>query len=240
MGRLLVSAFKVHTRALWSDIAGVAAVEFGLLAPLLLLMTFGTIELSRALIIHKRFQRAASMVGDLVTREKQLWPEEENDDPSAPDQSDPANYPHYGSESRQNLSGIMTAATHAMQPYSATTLVINVYQVWANPSDLSKSKVEWSYGYNWQTGAETRPDCGNTPSFPIDTSVFAANNRAVYVRAQYSYRPLLTNLLPGIIHPMSWTDTMVLAPRLVPSLMYLPGLNNGVDWASMDKSACSN
>jgi Flp pilus assembly pilin Flp len=237
MQHRLVSSLRNRVRALWRDISGVAAVEFGLLAPLLLLMTFGTIELTRALIIHKRFQRATSMVGDLVTRENQLWPE----NTTSPDPKNvPANYPAFRDIARGNLNGIMTAAVHAMEPYSVTPLVINVYQVWANPKDLTQSKVEWSYGYNWQTGAETHPECGNAPSFNVDKTVFASGVRAVFVRAQYSYTPILSNLLPAIVHAMTWSDTMVMAPRNVPSVMYLPGLNNGTDWTTMDKSACAS
>ena len=46
--------------------AGVAAVEFAYLLPLLIMMTYGVIEASRAVMMHKRFQRSVAMVGDLV------------------------------------------------------------------------------------------------------------------------------------------------------------------------------
>lgn len=64
----LISQF----RSLLRESSGVAAVEFAFLAPLLMLMTFGTFEITRALIVHKRFQKATAMIGDLVAREQQL------------------------------------------------------------------------------------------------------------------------------------------------------------------------
>jgi Flp pilus assembly protein TadG len=211
-----------------SDIAGVAAVEFGLLAPLLLLMTFGTIELSRALIIHKRFQRSASMVADLVTREKQLWPETMTDTAAS---TKP--YPALSA-----LQGMMSAAEHAMRPYSVTPLSVQIYQVWVDPSNSPNAKVEWSYGKNWTTNAVTSPSCGQTPPFAISKTLLPNGGRAVFATASYAYRPLLTNLLPDIIRPMTWHYTIAMIPRDVPSVMYIPGLNNGVDWKSMSTSAC--
>ena len=52
------------------DRKGVAAVEFAYIAPLLILALFGTIEVSRAVLMHKKFQRVSAMVGDLVSREQ--------------------------------------------------------------------------------------------------------------------------------------------------------------------------
>lgn len=229
---------------LWTNTKGVAAVEFALLAPLLLLMTFGTIELSRALIIHKRFQRAASMVGDLVTREVQLWPTAENDDPNAPDPKVPANYAHYQNESVQTLNGMMTAAAHAMRPYTTSPLSITVYQVWANPTNAIQTKLEWRYSYNWANG--TFPtSCGNATAITktIDQNVLPGGGRAVFVEASYTYTPLFANLLPQFVHQMTWTDTMVMAPRDVPSVLFRPGLNNGADWndnANVKTIVCPN
>ena len=52
------------------------------------------------------------------------------------------------------------------------------------------------------------------------------------------YTPLLTNLLPNIISQMTWTDTMVMTPRDVPSVMFLPALNNSNTWDQPSLAAC--
>ncbi len=66
-GRL--SAFAVRF-ARHSD--GAAAVEFGFLAPLLLLMLLGTIEIGRAVNTDRHFTAAVGTAGDLVAREEFL------------------------------------------------------------------------------------------------------------------------------------------------------------------------
>jgi hypothetical protein len=119
-----------------------------------------------------------------------------------------------------------------MQPYSISSLQIRVYQVWASSTDPTQTKIEWSYQY--PTSATV--GCANTKT--IDPGVLTANGRAVFVEAQYAYTPLFSNLLPGIIKPMTWSDTMIMTPRDVPSVMYLPGLNNNNTWANPSVAAC--
>jgi Flp pilus assembly protein TadG len=218
--RKLRASLAAQFRIFRTDVKGAAAIEFAFLVPVLLFMTFGTVEMSRALIVNKRFQKATSMVGDLVTREKQLWPESENS----------ANVTT--SDAKATLAGIMKSVSHSMQPYSTTPLTIRVYQVWANLTDPTKTKIEWSYQY--PTAATT--GCGTAKS--VDNGVLVGNGRAVFVEAQYKYTPLLGKLLPAMFQNMNWTDTMVMTPRDVPSVMYLPGLNNSNTWDSPSVAAC--
>lgn len=50
------------------SVEGVAAIEFAFIAPVMLVMFFGTLEAARAYSVHRRFMNAANMVGDLVAR----------------------------------------------------------------------------------------------------------------------------------------------------------------------------
>lgn len=89
-----------HLQSFLDNRNGVAAIEFAFLCPILMLMTFGTFEMTRAVVVHKRFQRATAMVGDLVAREQQLGTTPSN----APDAFD----------------GIMRSIGQVMAPYSVS------------------------------------------------------------------------------------------------------------------------
>src|SRR5690349_6383522 len=54
------------------DRRGVAALEFALIAPLLLCTYFVTMEVAQAIETHKKIGRVGSMVADLVTQQQAM------------------------------------------------------------------------------------------------------------------------------------------------------------------------
>ena len=55
---------RVGIRGFWRDPRGVSAVEFALIAPLLILMYCGMAELSLAMMAQRRLSNIASAIGD--------------------------------------------------------------------------------------------------------------------------------------------------------------------------------
>ena len=45
------------------------------------------------------------------------------------------------------------------------------------------------------------------------SNMITKGNAAIVIEAQYQYTPLLTNIIPGLIKQMSWSDTMTFSPR---------------------------
>jgi Flp pilus assembly protein TadG len=182
------SIAKARLRKFAFNTSGVAAVEFAFLAPLLMLMTFGTFEVSRALLVNKRFQRATAMVGDLVSREKQVG--------STP------------TDASNTLDGMLVSAEHAMEPFSSSPLQLSITQLRASSSDAKKTKVEWSWSYHNMPIAS----CGDEKSMPAEDMI-SAGDAAILVEAKYVYKPLLTKIIPGLVSEMTWSDKMTFAPR---------------------------
>ncbi|CAD7029541.1 pilus assembly protein [Pseudorhizobium endolithicum] len=59
-------------RGLWHDRAGVGAVEFALIAPLLLMIYITVFELTIGLSVSKRVARASGTIADLVTQQESV------------------------------------------------------------------------------------------------------------------------------------------------------------------------
>ncbi|MGD2132140.1 MAG: pilus assembly protein, partial [Maricaulaceae bacterium] len=55
-------------RALLADDRGTAAIEFALIAPILMLLYFAVVELSLALDANRKVSMTASVIGDLVAQ----------------------------------------------------------------------------------------------------------------------------------------------------------------------------
>lgn len=65
--------------AFWRDRRGVSAVEFALIAPVVVLMYCGMAELSQAMMAQRRLSNIASAVGDLVAQNSQTGPKKMDD-----------------------------------------------------------------------------------------------------------------------------------------------------------------
>ena len=172
------------------NVAGIAAVEFGLLAPLLMLMLFGALEVSRGVLMHKRFQRATAMLGDLVSREDSIG--------TAPGQGVTA------------LNGMILSAAHIMQPFDMTTFNINVFEIRARTA--TDIIAEWQYTSSGGNPGTATINCV-AKAMPA-ANMISVGNAAIVVESSYLYKPLFAYLAPpGFGADIPWTDTITHSPR---------------------------
>lgn len=111
--RRLLSSFAGNTR-------GLAAVEFALLIPVMLIIYFGTTEITNALTASRRVTAVAQTAADLVAQ--------------------------VASVSTSDLTDIYSASTAILSPFSASSVKITITSVVANASN--QPKVDWSSTYN--------------------------------------------------------------------------------------------
>jgi len=102
------------------DKRAVSAIEFAILAPLMITMYVGAAELGNALTINRRTSAVTSTAADLVAQVKSL--------------------------SSSDLQDIGKAATSVMAPYPTTPLKIVLTSVVADQNN--NGKVTWSYATN--------------------------------------------------------------------------------------------
>ncbi|MEG6508447.1 TadE/TadG family type IV pilus assembly protein [Methyloligella sp. 2.7D] len=99
---------------------GVAAVEFAIILPLMIVLFFGALQANDALTIHRRIDQIAYVAADLVAQEK--------------------------TTSDADLDDVTAAAADILAPYPDAPLSIVLTSVVAD-SD-GKTTVDWSYAYN--------------------------------------------------------------------------------------------
>jgi Flp pilus assembly protein TadG len=100
------------------DRRGVAAVEFALIAPAMVLLYCGLVELCQAVIAERKANHVASAIGDLVTQVETV--------------------------STSDLSDIFTIGNTIMSPFPTSTLQMRVTSVTADAQ--GNPKVTWSRG----------------------------------------------------------------------------------------------
>jgi Flp pilus assembly protein TadG len=172
------------------DRRGVAAVEFALLAPLMVMMYFGMAELTSGLMANRKVSAVASTIGDLTAQAQSVTPSQVGD--------------------------IFTIGQSIMQPYpvtgtSALRLRVSGVTVDANGSP----KVDWSQG----AGGLTALAKGSVVALPLATKAkptdpdapFIGSGQSVIVaEAHYAFASPVVQYLPKI---SDMHDTVYLSPR---------------------------
>jgi hypothetical protein len=100
------------------DQSGLSAVEFALLAPVMIMLYFGMVELCQAYMAQKRMSHVTSMIGDLTAQAQIV--------------------------SQNDLSDIFNIGGRIMRPFSETPLEMRVTSV--TRDDNGVVRVDWSYG----------------------------------------------------------------------------------------------
>lgn len=154
--RQMLSRLLLTVRCYATDNRGIAAVEFGMIVPFLLILFLGSIEYSRATMYARRFNMVTATTSDLVAREYLL------------DSSD--------------MNGIKKAVETIWDSFdNKSTLQLEVLHV-RRASDLATKKApgqsysEWSY--NLMTGVPTKAACQDY-ALPVADMIAKGNSVVV-------------------------------------------------------------
>ena len=94
---------------------GVAAVEFAFIAPIMILLFVGTIELSAGVATNRKLSRLSSTIGDLITQSQTL--------------------------TQNDINNIMDVSSKIMYPYKdPVTIVVTGIEI----NSSGQAKVKWS------------------------------------------------------------------------------------------------
>lgn len=169
---------------------GIAAVEFGYIVPVMMVMLIGSIEASRGISIDRRFSAITSMVGDLVSREQ--------------DMGDNA------SENISKITALMKAIEHVMEPHPHDTLELEIIPVQGFGADGQDTKL-YAPSYKYASGAVTvgRSRCSG---YTLPQGLVAPGGSVIVVEAKYTYKPLefATWMFEA---SYDWTDKSTHSPR---------------------------
>ncbi len=117
-------------RRLGRDNRGVAAIEFAMIVPLLVVMFIGAVEFSQAITVDRRVSQVASSTADLIARTKTMTTTE--------------------------MTGVMEVIEQLVKPYDHTLLKLTILNVSAAPDDATNTTVCWAHQHNGGAGSYTK------------------------------------------------------------------------------------
>ncbi|OCW58066.1 TadE/TadG family type IV pilus assembly protein [Hoeflea olei] len=113
----LLAGLNRRVRALRSDRAGVGAVEFALIAPVLIVLYMGSLEVSVAMSVNKKLARAASTVADLVTQDETV--------------------------TKSYLGSMVNVAQSVMTPFRSDGIKVRITGIAIDASGVGKATWSW-------------------------------------------------------------------------------------------------
>ncbi|TPQ41316.1 pilus assembly protein TadG [Bradyrhizobium guangdongense] len=115
---------RLSLRGFLADSQGLAATEFAVIVPLMLVMFFGTVEFSSAVAIDRKVTLMARTLSDLTSQSTSVGD--------------------------TDMTNFFAASTGVMTPYSTTPVVRTITELYVDPTTL-QARVQWSKGSSPRT-----------------------------------------------------------------------------------------
>lgn len=162
VARLTVSDFVADSRAL-------AATEFAVIVPLMLVMFFGTVEFSSAVAIDRKVTIAARALSDLTSQTSAITVDD------------------------TYLQNVFTASITTMTPYAATPLNAAITEIYVD-SNL-RATVQWSRAATISSGASqatlttSARHAGDVVTTVVPSNLLVRQTYLILSEASYLYTP---------------------------------------------------
>jgi Flp pilus assembly protein TadG len=169
---------------------GVAAVEFGLIVPILLALFLGCVELSQGVAASRRVSQVAGTAGDLV-----------------------AQVPSSTTPTTAYVQNVMDVSSYILAPYNTSALKITVKSI-ISGATATNTRELWTCVYNGNNPnvACTCPTA--TTAYTLPSGLLGANDGVVVADVEYNYTPLVSlNFFIKTSSTVKMTEKLYLKPR---------------------------
>jgi Flp pilus assembly protein TadG len=165
-----MTSLSSRVRELWTDTKAVAATEFAIVVPFMLLLYLGGVELGNGLAINVKVTTTAHSIADMVSQNTQV--------------------------STAQLQTMLSNSAQIMSPYPRTaTITVTGVSTDSN----GNAKVQWSQSYNGSSFGNGR-SVGSTMTLPTSLTGSANYNLSfVLGEVSYVYTPNLGIPITGSV-----------------------------------------
>ncbi len=155
---------KAFGRRFADDGRGVSAIEFALIAPVLILLYLGMAELTLGMMASRRVSHLAATIGDLAAQSQTLTPD--------------------------NITDLWAIGANMLDPNptDGTSLRIRLTSVTMSSEKTPRALVDWSQSLN------TNKYVKGNPLSSITTNQIAIGESLILTEVEYSYKSPIGNL----------------------------------------------
>jgi Flp pilus assembly protein TadG len=175
---------------------GIAAVEFALIMPVLLVIFLSTFDAANAITVYMKV-RSAAYVSAAITNQYGTGAS--------------VNYPPIATA---DMTNITQASGKVLAPYTGTPVVV-ISQVKATSN--TNAVVSWSYALNGTALTPTSTYTGLPVNFAKNSCGNTYPCYAIVASVSYTYTPTFGYFLTG---PITLSDTVLATPRVTACVQY--------------------
>jgi Flp pilus assembly protein TadG len=197
---MVTSMFKIWLRArglannLFRDSSGIAATEFAMIVPLMLVMFFGTVEFSSGVAVDRKVTLIARTLSDLTSQSTTV--------------------------SDVELGNFGQTGKAILTPYPAATLQSTITELYVDPTTL-KARVQWSRSMT--IGSSGNVVLGTSSHSPSDIvtipgALAVGDTYLIWSEVSYKYVPAVGYLMAKA--GVTLSDLTYTRPRQAPCVLY--------------------
>ncbi|MGE5138421.1 MAG: TadE/TadG family type IV pilus assembly protein [Rudaea sp.] len=189
-------AARVSTFGFLADNQALAATEFAVIVPLMLVMFFGTVEFSSAVAIDRKVTLIARTLSDLTSQSS-------------------------GSVTDSALQNAFTASISIVTPYDATPVKATISEIYISSANVAT--VQWSKAATITSGATqatltaSSRNAGDIVTTMIPSSLLVAQTYLILSEVSYLYTPSVGYVLKSGV---TMSDVSYTRPRQVSCVTY--------------------
>jgi Flp pilus assembly protein TadG len=175
----------------------VAALEFAMIMPVLLLLFLGSFDAGNAIVVYAKVRAATYSLAAITNQ-----------------YGDGTN-PNYPPISTATMTAITGATTAILSPYSSSYATLVISQIKATSATVAV--VSWSYTVNGTALTQGAPFTGLPTNFAANTCNGTYPCYAIFAQVSYSFTPMFGAFLTG---PIALSDSLYTTPRVSTCVQY--------------------
>jgi Flp pilus assembly protein TadG len=183
---------RLSAMSLPRDDRGNAAVEFAIIVPLMLVMFFGTVELTSAVAVNRKVSMVTQQLADLASR--------------------------YTSVTDVDITNFFTISDAMLTPYSKTPLNATITEIYIDPS-TGVARAQWSKGDAPRLPVgSTVPVPANLIARDSVTNAIIPNQYLIFTETNYLYKPAVGYVMGAA--GVTLSDKTYMRPRMASCVLY--------------------
>ena len=193
----MMKALPGNIRRFVDSNRAVAALEFAMIMPTLLLMFLGSFDAGNAINVYTKVRASTYSLAAITNQYG--------------DGTNP-NYPPISTTIMTQITGA-TAAILSPYPSSGTTVIISQIKA----TSATAAVVSWSYAVNGTALTANTPFTGLPTNFAANTCNGTYPCYAIFAQVSYSFSPMFGAFLTG---PITLADSLYTTPRVSTCVQY--------------------